>query len=73
MDEELSLCHLLKTLILRRMIKMTMSVNDVNTAKVVLGVGDQNLVCITSWIDDSGLSCPLATQDVTVRLNRSND
>jgi hypothetical protein len=71
-DEKLSLCHFFKALILRRMVKMTMGIDDVKAAKIVLGVGDQDFVRIASRVDDSGLSCPLTAQDVTVCLNRSD-
>jgi hypothetical protein len=55
------------------MVKMAMGIDDVNATKLILGKGDEDLVRIASRIDDSGLSCPLAAQDITVCLNRSDN
>jgi hypothetical protein len=58
MDEELSFCHFFKALIFCRMVKMTMGVDDVKAAKMVLGVGNQYLIRIASRVNNSSLSCP---------------
>jgi hypothetical protein len=51
------------------MVKMAMSVDDINAAKFILGEGDKDPIDITSRIDDGCFSGSLTTQNVTIRLN----
>jgi hypothetical protein len=72
-DKKLGSRHFLKSFVIRCMVKVTVGVNDVDTAKFVFGQGQQYLVRVPSRIDDSCLPGPFTAKDVTIRLNGSYD
>jgi phage tail tube protein FII len=66
MDNQLGPRHLLETLIIGGMVKVTMGIDNTDTAQIVLGKCQQYLVRIATWIDDSCLSRPFTTKDITI-------
>jgi hypothetical protein len=66
MDNQLSPSYLLETLIFGGMVKVTMGIDNTDTAQVVLGQCEQYLVHIATRIDDSRLSRPFTTKDITI-------
>jgi hypothetical protein len=72
-DKELGSRNFLESLIIRCMVKVTMGINDVDTTELLFGQGQQYLVRVASWINDSRLPGSFTAKDVTIRLNRSYD
>jgi hypothetical protein len=48
------------------MVKVTMGIDNTDTAQIVLGKCQQYLVRIATWIDDSCLPRPFTTKDITI-------
>jgi len=48
------------------MVKMAMSIDNINAAQPILSKGDENLIGITSGIDNGCFSCSLTGYDVTI-------
>jgi hypothetical protein len=66
MDNQLSSGYLLETFIFGGMVKVTMGIDNIDTAQMVLGQSQQYLVHIPTRIDDSGLFRPFTTKDITI-------
>jgi hypothetical protein len=66
MDHQLGSGHLFETLILGTMVDVAMGIDDIDAAQIVLGQCYKYLIYIPTRIDDSCLSRPFTTKDITI-------
>jgi hypothetical protein len=66
MNDQLSSSHFLEPLILGRMVKVAMGVDNINTPQIVFGQDYQYLVHLSPRINDRCLSRPFTTEDIAV-------